>query len=197
MSIDNKCIVVTGLMRSGTSLLMQSLQSAGVECLGEYPGFEDQRMEEEGILPKDLMLDSQGKAVKILEPHCRFIPRGFPCYIIYAKRGSREQAKSYIKFIKSLGKRLSVGDKIAVRKMRAMLCDHSRLCDKIIDRIDFPKRQVRFEKLVTSPTEELRPIAEDLQLDLSRMIAPIRLRDSKCLPDMLERDLLVNGSSVC
>ncbi len=194
MSNGNKrVVVVTGLMRSGTSAIMQCLQAAGIRCLGNAPGYEDPRTVDEGFLPTELMLDAQGGAVKILEPHCRFLPSGFEYVVIATVRDKRQQARSYLKMIKAVGNTTRMSDIKATRRLGRMLHAHQRRADAIIDMLDCSVYRISFENLVGNPRDALEPLAKELSLDMDRLSSPIRDRPAQCLKGLLEIELM-NGS---
>ena len=97
--LDQSLIVVTGLPRSGTSMLMQMLAAGGIEVLtdGLREADEDNPrgyLEFEPV--KNLLRDSswlcraRGKAVKIVAPLLAQLPRGLPCRIILCERNLDE-----------------------------------------------------------------------------------------------------------
>lgn len=88
-------IIVTGLPRSGTSMVMQMLEAAGVPLLTDGTRAPDQFNERgyyEDERVKRLHLDSawlgeaRGKAVKIVAPLLPFVPRDLPCRVIVIQR---------------------------------------------------------------------------------------------------------------
>jgi LPS sulfotransferase NodH len=194
-NVNTRVIVVTGLMRSGTSMLMQCLAAAGIKCIGNAPGYEDPRTVEEGILPREVMLDAQGGALKVLEPHCRLLPSGFEYYVIATDRNKREQAKSYLKFIKAYGKRISVKDGAAIKKLKDMLVSHQEQADVTVNDLTCPVTRVNFENLVSDPIRALARIADDLGLDLKKLASPIVKRGPECMKKMLEVSL-INGKTL-
>ena len=88
-------IVVTGLPRSGTSMLMQMLNAGGLEILtdGLRPADDDNPRGYLEFQPvKKLLNDSnwlseaRGKAVKIVTPLLAALPAGLPCRVILCER---------------------------------------------------------------------------------------------------------------
>lgn len=169
---------------------MQCLQSAGINCLGNAPGYEDPRTVEEGIMPTDLMLDAQGGAIKLLEPHCRFLPKGFEYLVIATDRDKLQQAKSYYKFLNKLGASTKMSEKKAVRKLKSMLVSHQKQADSVLKLLDCPFYRVSFEDLMNNPKEALKELSEDLGLDMDKLVRPILPRSSKCAKVMIELGLI-------
>jgi hypothetical protein len=88
-------IVVTGLPRSGTSLLMQMLGAGGLDVLSDQqrqPDEDNPRGYFEYEPVKNLLKDSKwlleakGKAVKIVAPLLAALPPNLPCRVILSER---------------------------------------------------------------------------------------------------------------
>jgi len=97
--IEECLIVVTGLPRSGTSMLMQMLSAGGLGVLSDESREADDDnprgyLEFEPV--KNLLKDSKwlfearGKAVKIVVPLLAALPRGLPCRVILCERDLEE-----------------------------------------------------------------------------------------------------------
>lgn len=97
--LTDSLIVVTGLPRSGTSLLMQMLAAGGVSVLSDEKRLADEDnprgyLEYEPVknLLKDSswLRDARGKAVKIVAPLLIALPPGLPCRVILCERNLDE-----------------------------------------------------------------------------------------------------------
>ena len=88
-------VVVTGLPRSGTSLLMQMLAAGGLDVLSDQSRLADEDnprgyLEFEPV--KNLMrdakwlLEARGKAIKIIAPLLAALPAGLHCRVILCER---------------------------------------------------------------------------------------------------------------
>ena len=93
--LSESLIVVTGLPRSGTSMLMQMLAAGGVAVLSDELRTADEDnprgyLEFEPV--KNLLKDShwlfeaRGKAIKIIAPLLSALPPGLPCRVILCER---------------------------------------------------------------------------------------------------------------
>ena len=93
--LSESVVVVTGLPRSGTSLLMQMLAAGGMAVLSDELRAADEDnprgyLEYEPV--KNLMKDSnwlfkaRGKAIKIVAPLLVALPPGLPCRVILCER---------------------------------------------------------------------------------------------------------------
>lgn len=97
MSPAPPALLVAGLGRCGTSLVMQMLAGAGLPCVGEFPAYEVPELNHQE--PPLAWLEAQrGKAMKVLNPHLTRIPPEFEAPVIWLDRNVREQAKSQAKF---------------------------------------------------------------------------------------------------
>ncbi|SFP62484.1 hypothetical protein [Sphingomonas rubra] len=93
-------IIVTGLGRCGTSLIMQMLAVGGLPMVGIYPDFESEAAEHErGAAPSLWLSRTAGRAVKVLDPHLVPPPAGGAYRAIWLTRDLDQQAASQIKLI--------------------------------------------------------------------------------------------------
>jgi len=97
--LDECLVVVTGLPRSGTSLLMQMLAAGGMQVLSDgLRGADEDNprgyLEFQPVknLLKDSrwLLDARGKAVKIVAPLLAALPPGLACRVILSERDLEE-----------------------------------------------------------------------------------------------------------
>jgi hypothetical protein len=93
--LEDSLIVVTGLPRSGTSLLMQMLAAGGVEIVTDAlraPDEDNPRGYFEFEPVKGMFKESKwlwemrGKAIKIVAPLLPALPAGLPCRVILCER---------------------------------------------------------------------------------------------------------------
>jgi tetratricopeptide (TPR) repeat protein len=93
--LEDSLVVVTGLPRSGTSMLMQMLAAGGINILTDglrQPDEDNPRgyLEFEPVkrLLRDSgwLLEARGKAIKIVAPLLSALPAELPCQIIFAER---------------------------------------------------------------------------------------------------------------
>lgn len=189
-------IIVCGLMRSGTSLMMQMLHAAGVECLGEHPWYEDKRTAPYGVLDESLLKDAEGKAFKLLEPHARPIAHALPedAVFVWMDRSYKEQATSYVKFLAFMDPSRKMKDlKRRYRSLKNGELQQSRQFGvQAIERYDRPIVKVRFEDIIKKPLytaqglETLLGLPEDSSIDMADVVL---FRDTACSDRMLEAEL--------
>jgi len=108
-------IVVTGLPRSGTSMLMQMLKAGGIAILTDglrEPDEDNPRGYLEFEPVKNLLRDSawlregRGKAVKIVAPLLAALPAGLPCRVILIERDIDEVLDSQQRMLERRGNAL-------------------------------------------------------------------------------------------
>lgn len=184
-------IIVAGIGRCGTSLVMQMLHAAGVPTVGDWPAFE--RNDELSLRadPAAWRALTVGKAVKALDPQRVPVPSSYEHRIIVLTRNPEQQAKSMLKM---------AGFKPNREARRAM--EHSVRQDEeplrraAMDMGPGNFLKLSFENIIHDPMEAATRIANHVryvnepQLDTGAMAACVRSRPATCLPYMLEVELI-------
>jgi predicted AlkP superfamily phosphohydrolase/phosphomutase/tetratricopeptide (TPR) repeat protein len=125
--LEESLIVVTGLPRSGTSMLMQMLAAGGMGVLSDgLRGADEDNprgyLEYEPVrnLPKDSkwLLDARGRAIKIVVPLLGALPPGLACRVILCERNLDEVIDSQDRMLIRRNRSLS-----ATTERRRMLRD--------------------------------------------------------------------------
>ncbi len=111
--LKNTIIIVSGLPRSGTSLMMQILHAAGIPVLTDerrkpdennprgYFEFEPVKKIKQNT---EWLKQAKGKAVKIISYLLPYLPSGLEYQIIFMNRDLDEVIESQNKMLRSLGK---------------------------------------------------------------------------------------------
>lgn len=166
-------IIVAGLGRCGTSLVMQMLHAGGVPCVGQYPAFEEHDVD---------LSRCGGMAVKVLDMP-RFKPRiPTDALIIRLTRDTHQQALSQAKMM-----RLTMGIPINRQQLRAVEASLDRDEGKTSTMIGWRKtRSLTFEYLLAKPRDAAAEIARfiDRQFDVELAAAQVRQRPSDCAPGL-------------
>ena len=202
----NSIIVVTGLPRSGSTLMMRMLEAGGVE---PYYGKEKPMEFREGgvnYLNHNRMLretdkikhlrhgdgswleECRGKVVKILTPTQIQPPRGYPYKFIYCDRKTKNIAKSQEKYA------------IISRKLNApdpeMLQPAINLARKEGFKLlrsyeDSSMMIVKFEEVLKKPRVIASRVVQflNMDLDLDKMASVVVKRNAGCLTFMLEEQI--------
>ncbi len=117
--------IVSGLPRSGTSLMMQMLDAGGLSVLsdGERKADTDNPkgyLEWERIkqLPKDpsLIADAEGKVVKVISQLILSLPMGHEYHVVFMQRPLPEVLKSQDEMLRRRGNTDSIGDTSAIEE---------------------------------------------------------------------------------
>lgn len=168
---DSDIIVVSGLPRSGTSLMMQILHAWGIPLL-----VDDQRPPDESNpngyfeyqpvknLDRDAswLFKAKGKAIKIISHFLFYLPDTFHYKIIFMNRELEEIIRSQNKMLQRLNKpmgRLSI-ERLKIRFERHLQEIHQWMTDRPnIDFID-----LWFQAIIQQPEKELPKIRNFLKL---------------------------------
>lgn len=181
-------IIVSGLGRCGSSLVMQMLAAAGFEVTGEYPAFEDGRVN----LPSTENLWSgewNGKAVKVLDPHRSNLHLS-NCKVIWLDRHIRQQAKSIAKFSQAM-----MGLKFSPDQIRELECSLVRdraICLAMFKKSGRPLLELYFDDLIKRPVAEAVRLASFTGTNSRKMDGVVRKRSAECYPGLLEIELLAS-----
>jgi hypothetical protein len=153
--ISNAIIVVSGLPRSGTSMMMNMLESGGLELLTDgirkadddnplgYYEYEAVKRLKEG--DTSWVKNARGKVIKIISYLLTNLPEKNHYYVIFMQRDLDEVLASQRKMIIRRGEN---PDKIDDEKMKTILQNHLNEIDAWIDqqdnitRIDMPYKEI-------------------------------------------------------
>ena len=168
-------IIVSGLPRSGTSLLMQMLAAAGVPVVTDARRAPDESnprgyLEDERVkrLPFDQdrawLTAARGQAVKIVAPLLHCVPADLPAKIIFLQRPAEELIASQHALLARDGKaRPPGGDAALARGFADLLARVNQLLDQ---RPKWELLPVAFHDAVHRPEETARAVAAFLGLPL-------------------------------
>ena len=212
MSINDSIIVVTGLPRSGTTLLMRMLEAGGIPLY--YDNSKPVEFTERGVKHlnhnvilretdkiKDLkagdsswLKDCYGKAVKVLTPSRVILPKEHRYKFIWCDRKFKHMAKSFEKYSVRSKNRCPSKD-LLIDNFRAARADGKRML-KNYPNSDF--MEVHFESVLKSPSATIVRLGEFLgipfgkQLMAGRMAAVVVKRPASCMPYMMEERIYLN-----
>jgi predicted AlkP superfamily phosphohydrolase/phosphomutase/tetratricopeptide (TPR) repeat protein len=168
-------VVVSGLPRSGTSLMMQMLAAGGLPARtdGERTADEDnpagyleweaiKRIKQEPHLLDEP--DLEKKAIKVISALLPSLPRVHNYRVIYMKRPVAQIVASQAKMITHRGKKMEA----ETQEMTAALRTHSETTLEFLRKQSntFQVLEVDFPTLVANPKDAVRPIAEFLGPDI-------------------------------
>lgn len=135
---DDTIVIVSGLPRSGTSMMMEILEKGGMEVLTDKVRQADEdnpkgyyEYERVKGLPKDTtwLQDAKGKAVKVLGEQIKHLPEGYRYKVIFMERELDEVIESQEKMLIRKGKD---PDEISKDELKSILSDYMSMLKKQI-----------------------------------------------------------------
>ena len=122
---EDTAVIVSGLPRSGTSMMMQMLAAGGLPLLtdGERAadesnprGYFEYERAKRGALDASWLDEARGKAVKIVAPMLLNLPLERGCRVIFLERPLGELIASQLQMLKRLGRE---GGRLSERQLSA------------------------------------------------------------------------------
>ena len=173
--------IVTGLPRSGTSLMMQMLAAGGLPVLTDSKrpanisnskGYWEWEAVKKLETNPYVLSDAQGMAVKIISPLLAYLPETYTYKIIFMRRKTEHIIRSQNRMLQKEGKPLSsLSDERLVQ-----LFNHQVMTSKQeLQKKEIPFYEVWYEHIVQNPKPVIKGIAAFLEqpLDLSAMLKSI------------------------
>ena len=163
-------IIVSGLPRSGTSMMMAMLEAGGIPILSDgerkpdddnpkgYFEFERVKKLNDGDL--GWLKDARGKAVKIISYLLMKLPETHTYRVIFIHRNLDEILASQRKMLINRGED---PDKISEDEMKALLIKHLQQVDEwIANQPNFERIDVDYNRLLEEPEVDIHRITEFL-----------------------------------
>ena len=166
MDLRDYIIVVSGLPRSGTSMMMKMLEAGGLEILTDnlreadannpkgYYEFERVKQMKDGDLA--WLPDALGKVVKIVTGLITFLPASYNYKVMFMQRELKEVLSSQKKMLGRLGK---CDDNIPDDTMAKIYQEHLKQVERWISKQ--PNMEVlylNYNTMVSNPTESLHKV---------------------------------------
>lgn len=165
--------IVSGLPRSGTSLMMQMLAAGGMTLLTDLerkPDIDNPRgyceWEPIKLLPKDptRIDEAEGKVVKVITQLLLSVPKGRDYKLIFMERPLPEVLASQDEMLKRRG----TTDAVDHAMMTSAFKDHLRAVSAWLEhRDDIPLHRVGYRKLIGDPAGNATAIRDFLGLELN------------------------------
>ena len=165
-------VVVSGLPRSGTSLLMQMLKAGGLPVLTDGLRVADEdnprgyfEWELAKRLPREpeLIRMAEGKAVKIVSSLLWALPPGYEYRVLYMERPLAEVAASQVAMIRRHGGAAPLEGEALVRALAA----HQQQVLALVRQIPgVALCTVRYHDVLADPFQQARRIADFLAMPL-------------------------------
>jgi hypothetical protein len=170
--MDNKdyIIVVSGLPRSGTSMMMKMLEAGGLPILTDnlrtpdannpngYYEFERVKQLPEGDY--GWLPEATGKVVKIVTGLIMHLPAEYKYKVIFMQRAMKEVLSSQKKMLGRLGKE---DDRVEDEKMRKIYQEHLKQVNAwIAKQPNIEVLYVNYNTMLSDPLESLKKVNEFL-----------------------------------
>jgi hypothetical protein len=202
--MDNAIIIVSGLPRSGTSLMMQMLAAGGVEVVTDHvrtPDTDNPRGYYEFERVKKIKQDAswlpeaRGKAVKMVSQLLYDLPPSEKYRIIFLERDLDEVLVSQEKMLERLGRPAAPREAMK----RSFLVHLERLKEWLRRRPDVEVLRVAYHDLLERPVKEAERVSGFLggAADAERMagaVDPSLYRNRK-VPGNSADEFVVGGSA--
>lgn len=167
--------IVSGLPRSGTSMIMQILEAGGMQIATDKKREPDENnpkgyLEIESIINKlkdnpDFLFNFKGKVLKVIAYGLQFLPHG-NYYVIYVERNIEE-------ILDSMEKMMDAKDEERENTKKAFIKLNDKTKAEISEREDIKVLFVNYNEILSSPKEHLNEIfrfLQDKNLDLEKMM---------------------------
>jgi hypothetical protein len=178
--MSQEIIIVSGLPRSGTSLMMQMLHSGGIEVVTDHVRTADTdnprgylEFEQVKKIKHDAswLPETRGKAFKMVSQLLYDLP-ATECYrILFMERDLDEVLASQEKMLERLGRLAAPRDQMK----RAYVLHLEKLRDWLRDKKHMPILAVRYNELLAQPEEQVRRVSEFLggRADPEKMVQSV------------------------
>ena len=183
MNDKHAIIIVSGLPRSGTSMMMKILAAGGIEILTDrlreadennpegYYEFEPVKKLRDGDF--SWVEDAVGKAVKVIATLVNQLPVDYNYKIIFMKRNMSEILASQKKMLGRMGKS---GDEVSDETMKKIFESHVNTVGKWLSKqSNIETLYVHYNEMIVEPTDPINQINDFLggHLDTSSMASVI------------------------
>lgn len=187
---QKEIIIVSGLPRSGTSLMMQILQAGGVELVQDgvrsadhdNPNgyFEVERVKKLPFGDHHWLVETEGKAVKIIATLLTHLPLHHRYKLIFLWRDLEEVIASQRKMLLNRGEEVAIQDDEAVRLSR----QHLQQVEAWLRQQQIPRLTLGYRELIGTPQPALERLEQFLgrplnSAEMMRVINPALYRNRK------------------
>ena len=180
-SEEEEIIVVSGLPRSGTSMMMQMLAAAGLEIYTDNERKPDEN-NPKGYLEADAVKglatdnawikDCRGKVIKVVAPVVPYLPQQERYRVVFMQRDIKEIVSSQNRMLGRLNKK---GGDIEDKRLQEIFVQQAIGAAHMVVSHGNPFLPVSYLRAVEDPETVARQVAEflDMDLDISAMVATV------------------------
>jgi len=166
--------IVSGLPRSGTSMMMQMLEKGGLEVFTDKireadesnpKGYYEHEMVKNLAKSNRFLIQAKGKVVKVIAHLLKYLPDHFEYKIIFMERDLEEVLFSQDKMLERLGKKRNL-ETINLSLMNDYKDQLVRFKDWISTHQNYQAIYVKYKDVIESPFEQAIRINEFLEYKL-------------------------------
>lgn len=172
---DKTIYVVSGLPRSGTSMMMKMLEAGGLSALTDnirtadddnlqgYYEFERVKAMKDG--DTDWVGEAQGKVIKVISALLEYLPSAYQYKIIFMEREMMEILASQRKMLERRGK---PGNPAEDGKFAELYGKHlEKVKTWLAGQTNMSVLYVRYNEMVKNPADQSRKVAEFLDIPMN------------------------------
>ena len=169
--VDDPITIVSGLPRSGTSLMMQMLARAGVplqhdrvrsaDASNPRGYFEWERIKQLSKSPT-LIAECEGKAVKVISSLLLSLPANFAFRVLFLERRLEDVQESQTRMMERLGTR--GGDLPATQMVRALEMHRNQVYTWLQMREGVRMIKISYDALIARPEAEALRVCRFIEL---------------------------------
>ena len=174
--------VVSGIPRSGTSLMMQMLSAGGMEVVSDGQRSADANnprgyyeLEAVKSLAQNsrLMAQAEGKTVKVISSLLEHLPHGYEYRILFMRRPLGQILASQERMLQRLGQ--APGPTSPEQMIKAFERHLQKLNNWLLGRTNIAVLYVEYEAVLQNPLAEASRISQFLRrdLDLNAMVSAV------------------------
>lgn len=174
-------ILVSGLPRSGTSMMMQMLAAGGLDIFTDGRRRPDESNPKgyfetdfaKGLATKNKWLhDCDGQVLKVVSPLVQFLPQSVDYKVIYMRRPITEVVDSQVRMLERLGEAPA---QISPEQMGKILRDQAHSAISLLKLHKNPVLRLAYADVLSDPAETAAKINEflGLQLDQAAMVQAV------------------------
>lgn len=171
---DSRIVVVSGLPRSGTSMMMKMLQAGGLEPLTDNIReadrdnpkgyFEFERVKKLDKGDTDWLAEANGKVVKVISALLRSLPEGHRYQVVFMRRNMAEILASQKRMLENRGE---ATDSIEDEEMERVFARHLPTVEKWLEnQAHVEVLYIDYNKMLEDPVPELARLCRFLGRDL-------------------------------
>ena len=181
--LSNKIIIVSGLPRSGTSLMMMMLDAAGIPPMQDYIReadadnpkgyYEYERVKKLPEGDTKWVGDAKGKAVKVITMLLEHLPNKYKYDVVIMRREIGEILSSQRKMLERRGED---PNKVSDEEMGDLFSKHfDQVMEWIAEQKNLRYLEVSYNELLEAPEKEVASVNQFLggKLDEAAMLAKI------------------------